>query len=1072
MMKFSKTLAILPALLLAQLTFSQTFNHVNYQGHDSLICNPERGFMHFSEVSSSGSYNNLDVNTLLSYRDEGITLIYRGFYLEDFTSSDISGDFLLGMKNDFEILREAGMKAVIRFSYCESMTKPYGDAPIDIVLRHIEQVKPILQENSDVILVVQAGFIGAWGEWYYTDYYAFAPGVIFPEHWALRRQIVNALLDAVPATRQIEVRTPKYKQILIENDQPVSEQQAYSDVPIARVSHHNDCFLSSVDDYGTYDDTLVEKPYLEADTKYTMIGGETCNPAPPYSDCPNSLHEMQRFHWTYLNWDYNVQLLNGWRTQGCFPEVENKMGYRYRLVEADIQDSASPGGEFQAVIKLINEGWSNPVNPRNIELVIRSQVTGEEYVYNIDEDIRFRPLGEIFTITASAGIPQGLDQGDYKVFLNMPDPEISLRSEPKFSIRTANTDTWEGSSGMNFLLTTFTVADAPGLPAYNGTGFFYPRENTIIEASAIKIDGQADDWQQVGIAYETANQPAKIFKAYNSGDSLYFLIQGNDLQADYQFFIDADNLPSSGYNAWQWKTNGSDYLLENGLLYKHTGSSAEWSWELIKGINAGQNDLTIETGLAIADLNDVPLGYQYSAAFVNDPQNLVQASYLPVADSYFIPLQRLMDYPKGIGCTGSGNKVVVYWPGTADESVYNVLERSLDNSDYQQVAILQHNSITYTDANLEENMPYRYRVYRTDGISVSPASPSFSITTSNAVPYFIEIVTDGLASDWNIIPPVATGYDDQLNAMRMVNYGDSLFFSLEGPEVINHYKIYMNTDRSIETGLPNYPDNAGGFDFLISNDSLFSAGSQTWNFVKMIVSVSSGSFLEGGLKMEEVDLISSGSAYVYGRINDSDLPESEAQAEFIKMPQPGIPLYFNVKNSQSNPDTRIVVEWSRPGNCQGFIIERSVGDSVHFKPLVDLPYSETYYHDNTVDPDTIYLYRMYAYSSLNRSAYTAIYGGYPGKISGISESSFNAVQVKVYPNPFNRSAKVEVWMRYPDEIRAAIYSVTGQQLLELYHGKAEKYNYFDIPEGLLEPGIYFIRLSGANVNLSEKIISY
>jgi len=1054
------------------MSYSQAFNHVDYQGHDSLICNPERGFMHFSKAYSIGSYNNLDLADLFSYREEGITLMFRYFDLENFTASDISGDYLIGMKKDFEILRQAGMKLVMRFSYCESMTKPYGDAPIDIVLRHIEQVKPILQENSDVILVVQAGFIGAWGEWYYTDHYAFSPGVIFPEHWALRRQIVNALLDAVPAYRMIEVRTPGYKQKLLENDQPVSEQQAYSDLPIARIAHHNDCFVSSPDDYGTYDDTLVEKPYLEADTRYTMIGGETCNPYPPYSDCPNSLHEMRRFHWTYLNMDYNVQLLNGWRTQGCFPEVENKLGYRYRLVEADIQDSARVGGEFQVNLKLINEGWSNPVNPRKIELVIRNQANGKEYVYDINEDIRFWPLVEEVTLSIKAGIPQGLEQGDYQVFLNMPDPEISIRFQPKYSIRTANIGTWEDATGLNSLLSEFTVADNAALPGYNGSGFFYPRKAVIIEAAYIKVDGLANDWEKIGIACEIPDQPAGIFKVYNSGDSLYFLIQGSDLQQDYQFFIDADNLESTGYFAWQWKPNGADYLVENGLLYKHTGSSGEWSWELITDIASAQNASAIETGLAIADLTGIALGYQYSAAFVNDPQNTVFASYLPAENSYFIQLNRLLPPAQGIRCTGYGDKVIAYWPGSFDENVYHVLERSANNADYEQVAILKNNGITFTDANLAENTPYQYRVYRTNGISVSPATQPFSITTSEATPYFIDIVTDGDASDWNIIPPVATGYDQQLNALRMVNYGDSLFFSLEGPELIGNYKLYLNTDRSVETGLPNYLGNAEGFDYKIINDSLFSAVADTWNFLKKISSITSGNFLEGGLRMAEVAMVNAGSAYVSAHVNDSDLPQTEPQAEFIKLPQPGVPLYFNVKNSQSNPDTRIVIEWSRPGNCQGFIIERSVGDSVHFKTLVDLPYSETYYHDNTVHPDTIYLYRMYSYSSLNRSAYTVIYGGYPGQIYGISESSFNAAQVKVYPNPFRGSAKVEVWMRYPAPINAEVLSITGEKILDLYSGKTERYNYFDIRDGLLKPGIYFIRITGENLNISEKIIAY
>ena len=116
----------------------------------------------------------------------------------------------------------------------------------------------------------------------------------------------------------------------------------------------------------------------------------------------------------------------------------------------------------------------------------------------------------------------------------------------------------------------------------------------------------------------------------------------------------------------------------------------------------------------------------------------------------------------------------------------------------------------------------------------TPASLPFSITTSTASPYFIEIKTDGDASDWNIIPPVATGYDQQLNALRMVNYGDSLYFCMEGPESISSYKIYLNVDQDSQTGLPNYSNTAEGFDYLVSNDSLFIAGTTNWNYSKYV----------------------------------------------------------------------------------------------------------------------------------------------------------------------------------------------------------------------------------------------
>ena len=47
---------------------------------------------------------------------------------------------------------------------------------------------------------------------------------------------------------------------------PVSPSQAYGPLEVARVSHHNDCFLASDVDWGTYTDVNVDYPYLAQDT--------------------------------------------------------------------------------------------------------------------------------------------------------------------------------------------------------------------------------------------------------------------------------------------------------------------------------------------------------------------------------------------------------------------------------------------------------------------------------------------------------------------------------------------------------------------------------------------------------------------------------------------------------------------------------------------------------------------------------------------------------------------------------------------------------------------------------------
>ena len=43
---------------------------------------------------------------------------------------------------------------------------PYGDATKSWMLRHISQLSPIFYEYEDVLDVVQAGFIGIWGNYY------------------------------------------------------------------------------------------------------------------------------------------------------------------------------------------------------------------------------------------------------------------------------------------------------------------------------------------------------------------------------------------------------------------------------------------------------------------------------------------------------------------------------------------------------------------------------------------------------------------------------------------------------------------------------------------------------------------------------------------------------------------------------------------------------------------------------------------------------------------------------------------------------------------------------------------
>ena len=144
---------------------AQTVLTQTYVADDTNIANPTRGLYHHTEVHS-GNYNLLNTATLIGYREnESITQILRVFYLENFVASPISADYLSNMQRDFNTIRQAGVKAIVRFAYTQSMNSP-EDASPEMVLLHISQLKPLLQQNADVIATVQTGFVGAWGEWY------------------------------------------------------------------------------------------------------------------------------------------------------------------------------------------------------------------------------------------------------------------------------------------------------------------------------------------------------------------------------------------------------------------------------------------------------------------------------------------------------------------------------------------------------------------------------------------------------------------------------------------------------------------------------------------------------------------------------------------------------------------------------------------------------------------------------------------------------------------------------------------------------------------------------------------
>ncbi len=1038
--------------------------HKTFEPLNSVIANPERGFFHFTSVRSSKSYNQLEAEKLMAYRNEGVTLIFRNFILDGHVSAYLPSSFLKGMEDDFALLRQYGLKAVIRFCYTEKSTPPYGDASLDWMLKHIQQLEPVLRQNSDVILVVQAGFIGAWGEWYYTDHFASSPGVITPQHWEMRRQLVYALLDALPEYRQVELRTPVYKWKILENDTtPVTVEIAYTGIAKARLGHHNDCFLASPDDVGTYQDIPKEKSYLARDSRFTMVTGETCGVCSPCSDCPNTLAEMARFHWTAINLDYHPSVISGWKAQGCFETIEKNLGYRYRLLSSSIQEQAKPGGSIHLKLRLINEGYSNPVNPRNAYFVLRNTTTGQMYRVAVPGDLRLWPLNDTIKLDLTAGLPAQMPTGNYEVLFHLPDYDISLRDNPFFAIRTANTNTWEPSTGFNSLLTTITVSNNAALPAFSGGVFFSATSSNIPSDLKFKTDGTPLEWDSLSPLYASAS-PHTQLKYFFDGDTLFLYLAASQTLSTIQVFLDADNSAATGYNSWPWATNGTDIFFENGQLYAHQGAANEWNWLPLGTVPMSVNDTLAEIAIP-ASLVGVSQGQDIEmAALINN------SLPVPEASAPFLRTRLQWNSLHEVRSIAGPGQVVLYWQGTSDDNVSTVVERAEENGAFTRLAVLPSQNVSFTDKNLDSTQAYRYAVYRISSDNYSQKRTTSLVQPNVPADEFISMHCDGLDSDWIVIAPQATTIlAGHTVALTMVNYLDSLFVSLRGFSAPSHLKLYFDSDFNAATGLANPLTQQAGCDFMISGDSLFSVQGSAWVFQKKIrVKIKEG-FLEWAALLADLQLNSIPSAKFSGILNHKyRIPGHASFAWFYKFTQPGTPAYFKVKNSQASPYSKIILEWNTRNDAQGYIIERSVDDLEHFTRIARLVPTVSYFHDNDVDTSHYYYYRIFAYNGQQRSDYSATLGGRPGQIAeGLPEPIKLTARLSFVPNPAENEIQVKLECTPPaEQAGLQLLNSRGHLVKEVtlgrVSGKAEqRLHLADLPQG-----VYFLRFVAANYSPS------
>ena len=432
-----------------------------FQATDDEIPNPERG-MYVWAANDLAAWTQAQADAQFA---AGYRIVYAPVRLDAHAGEALPATLLGELSDGFATARRAGLKVIPRFLYNypagETGYLKAQDAPLARVLGHIGQLKPVLAANRDVIAYLQAGFVGAWGEWHTSSNDLTVP--------AARTKIRDALLDALPADRFLQLRYPAYLMAW------APQAAHWGDGSVAsRIGVHNDCFLASSTDVGTYSEDAAtrrrERQYVAALSVSAPFGAETCNPADavnptPRTNCDDILREGRQFGLTYLNDSYYRTLFHTrWQAQGCLAQVKRSMGYRFALVALRHSAAVVAGQSGELALTLRNNGWARAFNPRAVHLLLRHRANGSVVRIALASiDPRAWMPGQTSQARARFAVPGGTPGGAYDVLLALPDGAASLAGDVRYSVRPANADTaargqgWDAALGAFRSGTTLTI---------------------------------------------------------------------------------------------------------------------------------------------------------------------------------------------------------------------------------------------------------------------------------------------------------------------------------------------------------------------------------------------------------------------------------------------------------------------------------------------------------------------------------------------------------------------------------------------------------------------------------------
>lgn len=403
------------------------------------ILNPDRGFYDANyNLSEAKNYNMFQ-----SAKDKGYSLVYAPIELNDYNeTATLPNDLINVISSHLVDAKDAGVKLILRIKYREG---DGNDPDKNIILGHLNQLKTTLVTYKDIISIVQAGTIGAYGEWHsFSGDFADSD----ENYIANRKEIIEKLSEIFP-NKYIQIRTPMHKELLfgasqeykdIADDAKISADIAFSEDIKAKIAHHNDCFLASETDMGTYPSSSIEfwQNYIINDTKYAPVGGETCKDEVEFTTCNNARSELKRFQYSYINEAYHPDVITRWKNEGCYQDIKENIGYRFVATLLTLEEKSDA---LNISLSIDNKGYASPYIKSNVRFILKNDTNSYEYEPSNIDLRTFNPQ-ELNKIEDSLNISEVV-AGEYCLYIQI--------GEEYSSIRLSNSGLWDDELKSNKL---------------------------------------------------------------------------------------------------------------------------------------------------------------------------------------------------------------------------------------------------------------------------------------------------------------------------------------------------------------------------------------------------------------------------------------------------------------------------------------------------------------------------------------------------------------------------------------------------------------------------------------------